>query len=313
MTWNIEATHTPADIASLRTWFEDTVMVGTNGFTKQNTDGVGGSATDTWWEVQIDAFNLASPITQYFGLNWGSNLVKYGFDTDGTARASNLFVTNLDHYTSQALSFGAEYTWWTSTENTGALLVTRGADTVFYWPGYLSGHNKIHAYGVIGESDKKTEVGMWISHDAYGLHWCMKGRPLDLNKINDNSINDPVGPICVPFFDDPGSGSYGADPSKKSVLYSNSWFGAGSNNESTSNPDPDQATQYQGYQGNVININQPDVYHWVPAGISAYYAGGYNTSSGTVTFDGTNYYWATVSNSVYQGLWFDMGTTNQTL
>ena len=313
MTWNIEGTVTPADLAALRTWFEDTVMAGTTGFTKQNTDGAGFNSGDTWWEVEIDAFNRAAPITQYFGLNWSSSKVAYGFDTDGNFRAAGINLLSADHYRSATLPMAVEYVWWTSTENSGALLVTRGPDTTFYWPGFRSGHNKIHAYGVNGESDRKTVVGMWISHDGFGNHWCLKGRPLDLVKNNDSSPNDPIGPLAVPFFDDPGSGSFGLDPLNKSVLYSNSWFGAGTNNEATVNPDPDTTTSYQGYQANVVNINQPDVYHWVPAGISNWHVGGYDTDNGTVTFDGTNYYWATYSNSAYQGIWFDMGTTNQLL
>ena len=63
----------------------------------------------------------------------------------------------------------------------------------------------------------------------------------------------------------------------------------------------------------MVNINQPDVYHWIPAGITAYYAGGYATNGGKVVFDGTNYYWATYSSEFYSGLWFDMGLTDQTL
>lgn len=282
-------------------------MANTTGFTNRNLTG--GTASQTWWQVEIDCFNRSTPLNQFFMLTWGT-IVEYHFDTNGDALANG---TSLDHYDSQNLATGVEYTWWVSTENPSAFLITQNSNTFMWWPGFRSGHNKIHAYGVNGEVDRKTEIGLWISHDQYGVHWMMKGRPLDLVKLNDLAINDPVGPLASPFFDDPGSSSFGVDIHSKSVIYSSSWFGAGTNNESSTNADPDSTTYYVGYQGNVVNINQPDIVHWIPAGITNYFAGGWSTNQGAVVFDGVNYYWATYSGIAYHGIWFDMGTTDQTL
>lgn len=306
MTWNAFATYTPTTVSELRAWFEDTVMVNTVGFSKQAVSG--GSASTTWWEVEIDCFNF-STLVQKFNLDW-TTYCTYSFDTNGTGHATGDI---LDHYDSRTLVVNQPYTWWVSTENSSAFLVTQGADTVFYWPGFRSGHNKIHAYGVNGDTDRQTEIGMWLSHDGFGYHWMMKGRPLDLAKINDTSTNDPVGPLASPFYDDPGSASFGTDLHKEAVLYSNSWFGAGTNHESSTNADPDNSTYYLGYQGNVVMINQPDIQHWIPASVTNYMVGGWSTNGAKVVFDGVNYYWATSAGESYHGLWFDMGTTDQTL
>ena len=146
MTWSLLNTITPtttADNHTMFTYLFDTAMQGRGGWTTAAHPDA--SSFKRKYSITLPNPNRGGANdTRYYWANWSSTsptaLTIYG-DATYTTTPGDLCTYTTYNSTQNAYGNGVtnnygSYRFWTSDQNTGAMLVTMGKRLAFYWPGW---------------------------------------------------------------------------------------------------------------------------------------------------------------------------------